>query len=297
MCPRIIHGNSLEKNVREYKRRPLRCHSDESSLWQQRKEGVKQNFPADLRSSETADLFMSVIMYRLQTGLGGAPLFCRTASCSARIAQKWRSRKNCCSVQSPYGHRMPHSACLRRTPLSQQTSFSSTGRIPRRRPGFLSSGYAGGDTRTTPKQAHEAGALRPTVEWWDNREKSLSTASTKAKKYTVEELKAQAITLTFAAYPHEEEEILPPKGQFSSTRKSGPADADIDRIAHFSGSPTSLASTLRRATNDARQLKTQFSRWLFKDSSCRRTRMTSPPILLEPRIRTEKGAAHQKKIK
>ena len=30
------------------------------------KEAVKQNFPADLRSSETADLFMAVIMYRLK---------------------------------------------------------------------------------------------------------------------------------------------------------------------------------------------------------------------------------------
>lgn len=30
------------------------------------KEDIKQNFPADLRSSETADLFMAVIMYRLK---------------------------------------------------------------------------------------------------------------------------------------------------------------------------------------------------------------------------------------
>ena len=65
--PRIIHGNSLEKNVREYK------ESDRFDVMLMNppyggneKEGVKQNFPADLRSSETADLFMSVIMYRLK---------------------------------------------------------------------------------------------------------------------------------------------------------------------------------------------------------------------------------------
>lgn len=65
--PRIIHGNSLEKNVREYK------ESDRFDVilmnppyGGNEKEGVKQNFPADLRSSETADLFMSVIMYRLK---------------------------------------------------------------------------------------------------------------------------------------------------------------------------------------------------------------------------------------
>lgn len=30
------------------------------------KDAVKNNFPADLRSSETADLFLDVIMYRLK---------------------------------------------------------------------------------------------------------------------------------------------------------------------------------------------------------------------------------------
>ena len=32
----------------------------------QKKDAVKNNFPADLRSSETADLFIDVIMYRLK---------------------------------------------------------------------------------------------------------------------------------------------------------------------------------------------------------------------------------------
>ena len=57
----------FEKNVREYK------ESDRFDVilmnppyGGNEKEGVKQNFLADLRSSETADLFMSVIMYRLK---------------------------------------------------------------------------------------------------------------------------------------------------------------------------------------------------------------------------------------
>lgn len=65
--PRIIHGNSLEKNVRDYK------DSDRFDVilmnppyGGNEKDGVKQNFPCELRSSETADLFMSVIMYRLK---------------------------------------------------------------------------------------------------------------------------------------------------------------------------------------------------------------------------------------
>ena len=68
--PDIYHGNSLERNVREYK------SFDKFDIVLMNppyggteSDGVKLNFPADLRSSETADLFMSVIMYRLnETG-------------------------------------------------------------------------------------------------------------------------------------------------------------------------------------------------------------------------------------
>lgn len=65
--PQIIHGNSLERNVREYK-----DHEKFDVILMNPPYGgteneiVKSNFPADLRSSETADLFMSVIMYRLK---------------------------------------------------------------------------------------------------------------------------------------------------------------------------------------------------------------------------------------
>lgn len=65
--PKVIHGNSLEKNVRDY--------TDDEKFdiilmnppyGGNEKDIVKQNFPTALRSSETADLFMSVIMYRLK---------------------------------------------------------------------------------------------------------------------------------------------------------------------------------------------------------------------------------------
>ena len=65
--PKIIHGNSLERDVRTYK-------EDEKfdvilmnpPYGGSENESIKVNFPTDLRSSETADLFMAVIMYRLK---------------------------------------------------------------------------------------------------------------------------------------------------------------------------------------------------------------------------------------
>lgn len=108
--PQIIHGNSLEKNVRDYK------ESDRFDVilmnppyGGNEKEGVKQNFPADLRSSETADLFMDVIMYRLKKGgrcaiiLPDGFLF-GTDNAKMAIKQKLMSEFNLHTII-----RMPHS--------------------------------------------------------------------------------------------------------------------------------------------------------------------------------------------
>lgn len=159
--PRIIHGNSLEKNVREYK------ESDRFDVilmnppyGGNEKEGVKQNFPADLRSSETADLFMSVIMYRLkQNGrcaiiLPDGFLF-GTDNAKMAIKEKLLVR-----VQSPYGH--PYAAqrvCAvhlyhNKHPFLRPDA-SHDGDL------VLSSGYAGGIQELLQNEAHEAGALRP----------------------------------------------------------------------------------------------------------------------------------------
>ena len=63
----IFHGNSLERNVREYKENEkFDVILMNPPYGGTENEGVKINFPADLRSSETADLFVSVIMYRLK---------------------------------------------------------------------------------------------------------------------------------------------------------------------------------------------------------------------------------------
>ena len=65
--PNIVHDNSFDRKVKEYS-------EDEKydvvlmnpPYGGSEKKTVQNNFPRDLRSSETADLFMSVIMYRLK---------------------------------------------------------------------------------------------------------------------------------------------------------------------------------------------------------------------------------------
>ncbi len=65
--PKIYHMNTLEKDVKDYTKDDkfdvilMNPPYGGSEL-----EIIKSNFPANLRSSETADLFMSVMMYRLK---------------------------------------------------------------------------------------------------------------------------------------------------------------------------------------------------------------------------------------
>mgnify|MGYP002545882053 CR=1 FL=1 len=229
--PRIIHGNSLEKNVREYK------ESDRFDVilmnppyGGNEKEGVKQNFPADLRSSETADLFMSVIMYRLkQNGrcaiiLPDGFLF-GTDNAKMAIKEKLLSEFNLHTVI-----RMPHSVFAPYTSITTNILFFDRTH-PTTETWFyrldMPEGYKNFSKTKPMKLEHFA----PTVEWWDNREEITIDGFDKAKKYTVEELKARSYNIDLCGYPHEEEEILPPKEliqQYQEKRAS--LNADIDRI-------------------------------------------------------------------
>ena len=65
--PNILHGNSLGKNVREYKENdrfdrilmnPPYGGTEEKA--------IQMNFPTELQTSETADLFVALILYRLK---------------------------------------------------------------------------------------------------------------------------------------------------------------------------------------------------------------------------------------
>ena len=71
----------------------------------------------------------------------------------------------------------------------------------------------------------------PAVKWWNNQEEISVDGFDKAKKYTVVEIASRTYNIDLCGYPHEEEEILPPKEliqQYQEKRAS--LNADIDRI-------------------------------------------------------------------
>lgn len=229
--PRIIHGNSLEKNVRDYK------DADRFDVivmnppyGGNEKEGVKQNFPADLRSSETADLFMSVIMYRLKRNgrcaiiLPDGFLF-GTDNAKVAIKQKLLAEFNLHTVI-----RMPHSVFAPYTSITTNILFfDKTGsttetwfyRLD------MPKGYKN-FSKTKPMRIEH---FAPAIEWWADRREITEDGFDKAKKYTVGEIAARNYNIDLCGYPHEEEIVLPPKELIQQYQeKRACLNADIDRI-------------------------------------------------------------------
>lgn len=229
--PKVYHDNSLLKDVLDY--------TDDDCFdvilmnppyGGSEKNEVKNHFPSDLASSETADLFMSVIMYRLkQNGRAAVILpdgfLFGTDNAKVAIKKKLLSEFNLHTVI-----RMPHSVFAPYTSITTNILFfDKTGTT--KETWFyrldMPDGYKNFSKTKPMKLEHFA----PVTEWWTNRREITIDGFDKAKKYTAKELAERNYNIDLCGFPHEEEEILPPKEliqQYQEKRAS--LNADIDRI-------------------------------------------------------------------
>ena len=229
--PRIYHDNSLTKKVLDY--------SDDDRFdvilmnppyGGNEKADIKSNFPSDLASSETADLFMSVIMYRLKKNGRAAVILpdgflFGTGNAKVSIKKKLLSEFNLHTVI-----RMPHSVFAPYTSITTNILFFDNTE-PTEEVWFyrldMPEGYKNFSKTKPMKLEH----FDPAIEWWNNRVEITEDGFEKAKKYTVQEIIDKNYNIDLCGYPHEEEEILPPKEliqQYQEKRAS--LNADIDRI-------------------------------------------------------------------
>lgn len=229
--PNIYHTNSLQHNVLDYTDEdkfdvilmnpPYGGHENAA---------VKSYFPADLASSETADLFMSVIMYRLKKNGRAAVILpdgflFGTDNAKVAIKTKLLKEFNLHTVI-----RMPHSVFAPYTGITTNILFFDNTK-PTEETWFyrldMPDGYKNFSKTKPMKLEH----FNPVIEWWNNREEINEDGFDKAKKYSVEEIAERTYNIDLCGYPHEEEEILPPKEliqQYQEKRAS--LNADIDRI-------------------------------------------------------------------
>jgi len=229
--PQIIHGNSLEKNVRDY------SDADRFDVILMNppyggveKDGVKQNFPADLRSSETADLFMSVIMYRLKKNgrcaiiLPDGFLF-GTDNAKMAIKEKLMSEFNLHTVI-----RMPHSVFAPYTSITTNILFFDK-TAPTEETWFYRLDMPEGYKHFSKTKPMQLSHFAPAEEWWNNRVEINEDGFDKAKKYTIAEIAERKYNLDLCGYPHEEEEILPPDELIKQYRQKRAAlNSEIDAI-------------------------------------------------------------------
>ena len=229
--PQIYHDNSLLRDVLDYTERDqFDVILMNPPYGGNEKNDVKNHFPADLASSETADLFMAVIMYRLKKNGRAAVILpdgflFGTDNAKVALKQKLLGEFNLHTVI-----RMPHSVFSPYTSITTNILFFDRTQ-PTKETWFyrldMPEGYKNFSKTKPMKLEHFA----PAIEWWNDRKEISIDGFDKAKKYTVEEIAARNYNIDLCSYPHEEEEILPPKEliqQYQEKRAS--LNADIDRI-------------------------------------------------------------------
>ena len=193
--PRVYHDNSLMRDVLDY------TENDRFNVIMMNppyggseKADVKNHFPDDLASSETADLFMSGIMYRLKQN--GRP-----------------------AVISPY------------TSITTNILFFENTH-PTEEPWFYRLDMPEGYKHFSKTKPMRLEHFQPVLDWWDNRQEITEDGFDKAKKFTVQQLTEElGYNLDQCGYPHEEEEILAPMDliqRYEEQRAS--LNAEIDRV-------------------------------------------------------------------
>jgi type I restriction enzyme M protein len=230
--PNIYHANSLKHNLLDYTdddkfdvilmNPPYGGHEDKS---------IQGYFPDDLASSETADLFMSVIMYRLKKN-GRAAVVVPDGFLfgldNAKVAIKKKMITEFHlhtivrlpgSVFSPYTSISTNLLFFDNTEPTTETWYYRVD-IPSDRKNF---------SKTKPMELKH---FEECIEWWKDRKPIPDGANWKAQKFTADFLlNEQGCNLDLCGYPHEEEVVLDPLDTILEYQeRRATLNAEIDKV-------------------------------------------------------------------
>lgn len=230
--PRVFHSNTLLHDVLDY------TEEDKVDVilmnppyGGSEKADVKNHFPIDLASSETADLFMSVIMYRLKKNGRAAVILpdgflFGTDNAKINIKRKLLREFNLHtiirlpgSVFSPYTSITTNILFFENTHPTEETWFYRLD---------MPQGYKHFSKTKPMKLEH----FQPVLDWWENRQEITEDGFDKAKKFSVQQLTEElGYNFDQCGFPHEEEEILEPMElirRYEEQRAS--LNAEIDQV-------------------------------------------------------------------
>ena len=230
--PKIYHENSLKHNLLDYTEDdkfnvilmnpPYGGHEDKS---------IQGFFPDDLASSETADLFMSVIMYRLKKD-GRAAVVVPDGflfgldNAKVSIKKKLLTEFNLHTIV-----RLPGSVFSPYTSISTNLLFFDNTKptedvwyyrvdIPSDRKHF---------SKTKPMELKH---FDDCIAWWNDRKEIILEDGPKSQKFTADYLlNEQGCNIDLCGYPHEEEEVLDPLDTIREYQeKRATLNAEIDKV-------------------------------------------------------------------
>ena len=230
--PKVYHSNALLHDVLDY------TEEDKFDVilmnppyGGSEKNEVKNFFPDDLASSETADLFMSVIMYRLKENGRAAVILpdgflFGTDNAKVNIKKKLLNEYNLHTVI-----RMPSSVFAPYTSITTNILFFDNTK-PTEETWFYRMDMPEGYKHFSKTKPMKLEHFNPVIEWWNNREEINADGFDKAKKYTVNQLADDfGYNIDLCGFPHVEEEILAPMDliqRYQEQRAS--LNAEIDHV-------------------------------------------------------------------
>ena len=230
--PNVYHKNSLLHDVLDYTDKDkVDVVLMNPPYGGSEKADVKTHFPSDLASSETADLFMSVIMYRLKEKGRAAVILpdgflFGTDNAKVSIKKKLMKEFNLHtiirlpgSVFSPYTSITTNILFFDNTHPTEETWFYRLD---------MPQGYKHFSKTKPMKLEH----FKPVLDWWNDRQEINEDGFDKSKKFTYQQLTEElGYNLDQCGYPHEEEEILARLDliqKYEEQRAS--LNAEIDRV-------------------------------------------------------------------
>lgn len=234
--PNVYHDNSLLRDVLDY--------TDDDKVdvclmnppyGGSEKAEVKNHFPSDLASSETADLFMSVIMYRLKKN-GRCAVILPDGFLFGNDNVKITIKKKLLNEFSLHTIvRMPQSVFSPYTSIATNILFFNNTEptkeiwfyrmdMPERYKHF---------SKTKPMKIEHFDEV---INWWNNRveikddkEDDAMSETWKSKKYTISEIESNGYNLDLCGFPVEEKIILSPEDTIKTfIEKREALDVEMD---------------------------------------------------------------------
>lgn len=191
--PNIMHGNSLERNVRDYKEEDrFDCIMMNPPYGGTEEKIIQSNFPTELQTSETADLFVALILYRLKKNGRVGIILPDNFLFGNENSQKALKEKllNECNlhtiVKLPAGVFAPYTSITTNILFFDKTEATKEiwyYDVP------LPEGYRS-FSKTKPFKSIHLDGVR---EWWNNRDKE----DLNAYKVTIDEIVAKEYNLDF----------------------------------------------------------------------------------------------------